>query len=65
MSHVLQLVVLEYQQAHLLLYDELMFTARDMIPMQSWKLKDDLVVSNGTAIVGQHTSVCRIMLEPT
>lgn len=52
MSHVLQLVVLEYQQAHLLLYDELMFTARDMIPMQSWRLKDDLVVSNGTAIVG-------------
>jgi hypothetical protein len=42
MSHVSQLIVSEYQQAHALLHDELMFQARDLIPMQSWRLKDDL-----------------------
>jgi hypothetical protein len=25
-----------------LLYDELLFQARDLIPMESWRLKDDL-----------------------
>jgi hypothetical protein len=42
MSHVSDLIRSEYQQAHTLLYDELMFQARDLIPMESWRLKDDL-----------------------
>jgi hypothetical protein len=42
MSHVSQLIVLKYQQAHTLLYEELMFKAKNLIPMQSWRLKDDL-----------------------
>ncbi|KFY96400.1 hypothetical protein V500_02461 [Pseudogymnoascus sp. VKM F-4518 (FW-2643)] len=29
-------------QAHTLLYEELMFKAKNLIPMQSWRLKDDL-----------------------
>lgn len=36
------LVVSEYQQAHALLYDELLFQAKDLTPMESWRLKDDL-----------------------
>jgi hypothetical protein len=42
MSHIPQLVASEYQQAHALLYDELMFGATNLIPMQSWRLQDDL-----------------------
>jgi Lhr-like helicase len=42
MSQISDLVVSEYQQAHALLYDELMFQARDLTPMESWRLKDDL-----------------------
>jgi hypothetical protein len=42
MSHVSDLIRSEYQQAYTLLYDELMFQARDLIPMESWRLKDDL-----------------------
>jgi hypothetical protein len=42
MSQISDLVVSEYQQAHALLYDELMFQAKDLIPMESWRLKDDL-----------------------
>ncbi|ELR06502.1 hypothetical protein GMDG_08026 [Pseudogymnoascus destructans 20631-21] len=42
MSHVSQLIVSEYQQAHSILYEELMFKAKNLIPMQSWRLKDDL-----------------------
>jgi hypothetical protein len=42
MSHIPQLVASEYQQAHALLYDELMFKATDLTPMQSWRLQDDL-----------------------
>ena len=42
MSQISDLVVSEYQQAHALLYDELLFQARDLIPMESWRLKDDL-----------------------
>ncbi|OBT59851.1 hypothetical protein VE03_10446, partial [Pseudogymnoascus sp. 23342-1-I1] len=42
MSHVSQLVVSEYQQVHALLYEELMFRAEDLVPMQAWRLKDDL-----------------------
>ena len=42
MAHVSQLVVSEYQQAHSLLYDELMFQAKDLVPVESWRLKDDL-----------------------
>jgi hypothetical protein len=42
MSHISDLIISEYQQAHTLLHDELMFQARDLIPMESWRLKDDL-----------------------
>ena len=42
MLHIPQLVLSEYQQAHTLLYDELMFQARTIPPLQSWRLKDDL-----------------------
>jgi hypothetical protein len=42
MSHIPQLVASECQQAHALLYDELMFQATDLTPMQSWRLQDDL-----------------------
>lgn len=41
-SHVSDLILSEYQQAHALLYDELLFKARDLVPMESWRLKDDL-----------------------
>lgn len=42
MSQVSDLVVSEYQQAHALLYDQLLFHAADLIPMESWRLRDDL-----------------------
>jgi hypothetical protein len=42
MCHVPQLVISEFQQAHDLLYSELLFQAQDLTPMQSWKPKDDL-----------------------
>ena len=42
MSHVSQLVLSEYQQAHALLYEELVFKADDLVPMQAWRLQDDL-----------------------
>jgi hypothetical protein len=42
MSHIPQLVASEYQAAHTLLYDDLMFKATDLTPMQSWRLQDDL-----------------------
>lgn len=42
MSYVSQLIVSEYQQAHSLLYEELMFKAKNLKSMQSWRLKDDL-----------------------
>jgi orsellinic acid/F9775 biosynthesis protein OrsD/helicase-like protein/RAD3-like DEAD/DEAH box helicase len=42
MSQISDLVVSEYQQAHALLYDELLFQANDLTPMESWRLKDDL-----------------------
>jgi hypothetical protein len=42
MSQISDLIVSEYQQAHTLLYDELMFQAKDLTPMESWRLKDDL-----------------------
>jgi hypothetical protein len=35
MSQVSDLVVSEYQYAHALLYDELLFQAKDLIPMES------------------------------
>lgn len=35
MSHVLQLIMSEYQQAYSLLYEELMFKAKNLILMQS------------------------------
>ena len=42
MSQISDLVVSEYQEAHALLYDELLFQAKDLTPMESWRLKDDL-----------------------
>lgn len=42
MSQISDLVVSEYQQAYTLLHDELLFQAKDLIPMESWRLKDDL-----------------------
>ena len=42
MSQISDLVVSEYQHAHGLLYNELLFQARDLVPMESWRLKDDL-----------------------
>ena len=42
MSQISDLVVSEYQQAYALLHDELLFQAKDLIPMESWRLKDDL-----------------------
>ncbi|KFY83054.1 hypothetical protein V500_10195, partial [Pseudogymnoascus sp. VKM F-4518 (FW-2643)] len=42
MTQVSQLVLSEYQKAHSLLWDELLFGAKDLIPMESWRLKDDL-----------------------
>jgi hypothetical protein len=42
MCHIPQLVISEFQQALDLLYNELLFQAQDLTPMQSWKLKDDL-----------------------
>jgi superfamily II DNA helicase RecQ len=42
MAQISDLVVSEYQHAHALLYDELLFQAKDLIPMESWRLKDDL-----------------------
>jgi hypothetical protein len=42
MAQISDLVVSEYQHAHALLYDELLFQVKDLIPMESWRLKDDL-----------------------
>ncbi|KFX91232.1 hypothetical protein V490_06015 [Pseudogymnoascus sp. VKM F-3557] len=42
MTQVSQLVLSEYQKAHSLLCDELLFGAKDLIPMESWRLKDYL-----------------------
>src|SRR5260370_41670296 len=42
MSQISDLVVSEYQHAHGLLYNELLFQAKDLVPMESWRLKDDL-----------------------
>ena len=42
MSQISDLIVSEYQQAYALLHHELMFQAKDLTPVESWKLKDDL-----------------------
>ena len=42
MSEVSGLVESEFRQAHALLYNELLFGADDLMPMQGWRLKDDL-----------------------
>ena len=42
MSQISGLVASEYQRAHALLYDELLFQAKDLTPMESWRLKNDL-----------------------
>jgi hypothetical protein len=41
-SQVSDLVVSEYHQAYALLYNELLLHARDLTPMELWRLKDDL-----------------------
>jgi Lhr-like helicase len=42
MSHISQLILSEYQHAHSLLYNELLLGATHLIPLESWRLKDDL-----------------------
>ncbi|KAJ3453736.1 hypothetical protein MRS44_018368 [Fusarium solani] len=42
MEQVSQLVVSEFRQAHSLLYDELLFGANDIAPIEAWRLQDDL-----------------------
>ncbi|KAH7248458.1 hypothetical protein B0J15DRAFT_514469 [Fusarium solani] len=42
MEQVSQLVVSEFRQAHSLLYDELLFGANDIAPIEAWRLHDDL-----------------------
>ncbi|PNP44462.1 hypothetical protein TGAMA5MH_03808 [Trichoderma gamsii] len=43
MKQVTQLMGAEYRQAHSLLHDELLLgRARNLVPIESWKLKDDL-----------------------
>ncbi|PWI64550.1 hypothetical protein PCL_09563 [Purpureocillium lilacinum] len=42
MDHVPQLLVSEYRQAHRLLFDELLFGADDIAPVESWRVHDDL-----------------------
>jgi hypothetical protein len=56
MAYISQLVVSEYQQAHSLLYDELLFQAADLIPMQSWRLKDGLDLEDFTGLWLSHPS---------
>jgi superfamily II DNA or RNA helicase len=42
MEQVSQLAVSEFRQAHSLLYDELLFGARDIASIEAWRLQDDL-----------------------
>lgn len=42
MEQVSQLAVSEFRQAHSLLYDELLFGAKDIAPIEAWRLYDDL-----------------------
>ncbi|OBT81161.1 hypothetical protein VE02_10169, partial [Pseudogymnoascus sp. 03VT05] len=42
MTQISQLVLSEYQKAHSLLWDELLFGGEGLVPMESWRLKDDL-----------------------
>lgn len=42
MEQVSQLVVSEFRQAHSLLYDELLFGAKEIAPVEAWRLYDDL-----------------------
>ncbi|KFY31542.1 hypothetical protein V493_01014 [Pseudogymnoascus sp. VKM F-4281 (FW-2241)] len=40
--YLFKLVLSEYQKAHSLLWDELLFGGEGLVPMESWRLKDDL-----------------------
>ncbi|KAI5455818.1 hypothetical protein BGZ63DRAFT_349926, partial [Mariannaea sp. PMI_226] len=42
MKHVSQLIISEYKRARSLLYDDLLFGANDIIPIEAWRLHDDL-----------------------
>ena len=42
MSQISDLVRSEFCEAERLLHDELMFQTRDLVPMESWRLQDDL-----------------------
>lgn len=46
MEHVERLVAAEFRLAHSLLYEELTFRCRDLVPMRSFRLKDDLDVED-------------------
>lgn len=41
-AQILYFVLFKYQQAHFLLYDKLMFGARNLTPIKSWRLKNNL-----------------------
>lgn len=41
-SHISSLVTVVFQEAYSLLYDELLFQAPDLAPIESWRLKDNL-----------------------
>lgn len=42
MPQVSDLIVSEFRQEQVLLYDELLFGARDLMGIQGWRLQDDL-----------------------
>jgi len=41
-KHVSQLILSEYRRARSLLYDVLLFGAKDISPIEAWRLQDDL-----------------------
>lgn len=46
MDHVPQLIVSEFRRARTLLFDELLFGATDIAPIEAWRLQDDLDVED-------------------
>ncbi|KAL7939992.1 hypothetical protein V8C42DRAFT_349839 [Trichoderma barbatum] len=43
MKHITQLMGVEYRQAYVLLHDELLLgKSKNLVPLELWKLKDDL-----------------------
>lgn len=46
MAHISELLASEYRQAYALLYDELLLGSTDIVPIESWRLHDDLDVED-------------------